>query len=103
MSEDFASYEETVKVLKSLGFVAVFADLVEENKPVFFDSPKKDECGLPVAQVYVYLSRAGYYCVSVYEGFQAPCTWLGPRASWDKTDTQAEFVLWLDNNHPGWR
>lgn len=101
MSEAYATREATVQTLLGLGFQPV----PEENGAYarFFDSPKRDGFNMPVIQAHPYQCNNGYWCVSLEGGFKAPCVWNGPRAEWDKSDTTAEFVTFLDTNHPGWR
>lgn len=98
--EEYATKEATVAVLIGLGFKPDS----NEHKPGYFNPPKSDESRHGGrATAYVYKCRHGYYCVDVEGGYQAPVTWSGPKADWDKTDPRQEFIDWLDQQFPGWR
>ena len=96
--ENYASKKDSVDFLISLGFTLV------DPEYMIFDSPGVHHDDLPVVQVFIYKCNHGYYCVDVnYGGHRAPCIWKGPKAEWDKSDESADFIKWLDDNHPGWR
>ena len=92
--EQYATKEDTVAFLLSLGFTEV--------DDAFYDSPGRDIYG-SIVQVHVYLCGNGYYCVSADGGFSAPVVWNGPRADWDTSDPGQDFVNYLNNYFPNWR
>ena len=99
--ERYASKEASIAALNSLGFVQIVEE--EYGEHIFFDSPKENYWRMPVVQISIYKSNAGYWCVDVEGGYRAPCVWKGSRAEWDKTHTLVEFTKFLDANHPGWK
>ena len=92
--KEWATKEDTIAFLLSLGFTKVTED--------FYDSPGVDVFG-PIVQVHVYVCGNGYCCVDVDGGFMAPVVWSGPITDWDDQDSGQEFVEYLNKNHPGWR
>ena len=92
MSLSWASKEATEAVLKELGFTQI-EPLVWETPEQWRD--REFDCEI---QAMVYLSNAGYYCVTLDgEGaWSAPVTWAGPKADWDKSDVRDEFVAWMN-------
>lgn len=97
--ESYATYSATVDALYKLGFIPLHI----EDPCRHFDSPGKDEKGIPVAQVYLYQCRAGYWCASIDDSYMATVIWNGPKAPWDNINVLDEFTSWLDTHHPGWK
>jgi hypothetical protein len=94
MLKEYATKEDTIAFLLSLGFTKVTED--------FYDSPGVDVYG-PIVQVYVYECSNGYYCVDADGGFKAPVVWSGPKADWDTSDPGQDFITHLDKYFPNWR
>jgi len=90
-----ASLAASQAALRSLGFIQLSATC--------FDSPMSDEHDMPIVQADLYECSSGYWCVSLEGDYCAPIVWNGPKAAWDKSDTLAEFIAWLDANNVGWR
>ena len=96
--EHFASYQDSRTVLEELGFIP----LSESSEETIFDSRGTDQFG-SVVQVYLYQCHNSYWCLDIDGGYLAPIVWNGPRAEYDKSDTKADLIKWLDENHPGWQ
>ena len=92
--EEYATKEDTIAFLLSLGFTKV-----TEN---FYDSPGVDEHG-SIVQVYIYVCDNGYCCVDVDGGYKAPVVWSGPKADWGTSAPGEDFVNYLDKYFPNWR
>ncbi len=92
--KEYATKEDTIAFLLSLGFTKVTED--------FYDSPGVDEHG-SIVQVYIYVCGNGYYCVDADGGFLAPVVWSGPKADWDDSDPGRDFITYLDKYFPNWR
>ena len=92
--ESYATKEDTIAFLLSLGFIKVC--------DTFYDSPGVDVFG-PIVQVHVYVCGNGYCCVDVDGGFKAPVVWSGPKADWDDSDPGQDFITHLDKYFPSWR
>lgn len=95
LHEEWSSWNDTVKVLESLGFTALQG---QENHFL-------SKTGKTIAKVY--LCRAGYWCVVVNPSeaidwtvgiWGAPVVWHGPKAEWDKktnSDLRREFHAFI--------
>lgn len=97
--EHWASKEDTIAFLESLGFTEVETD----DGQLWLDSAKHNDFDLPMVQLRVYQCVRDYWCVEAEGGYHAPVVWKGSRAEWDRSDVGQEFVDFLNQHFPGWR